>query len=165
MKHIRLLLFPLLLAVPALASSKAEFFDQLSAEMKPAAAEFAKACNLPPFKRVQVGAGSLTYNATAEFLKKYDGAAAQQLLQNPRQILKDLSAACQKITNLGPRIQRAGLVDIDISFRAPAAEPKGNIAAITLNGSQIVIRLPHGLPAAEVAPPGLMATQLNNRVR
>jgi hypothetical protein len=76
-----------------------------------------------------------------------------------------MAAECEKNKGLGPRIRKAGLVDLEVSFRDPAEDPKKNIAMVTLNGSMIVVRLPRERPVAEVAPAGLAGTQLNNRVR
>lgn len=161
---IRLTLLLTLLAAAASPMRREDFFNQLAEETKPAVAAMAKACSLAPFKHVQVSASSLSFNATNELMKKYETATGP-LLENAKAIIQELGEACRKRTDLGPRMLRAGLVDLEVAFRAPSADPKANLASVTINGTFIMVRLPHDRPAAEVAPPGLMATQLNNRVR
>lgn len=164
-----LLLLTLLASLPARAIRKEDFIAELVKEIQPDANILAKSCGLDPFKHVQVSLNALSYNATTALIAQYE-KDAPKLVAGAKSAITDMAAECKKTASLGPRMKKSGLVDLEVSFRAPVEvtkpeEAKQNVAMVTLNGSFIMIKLAHSRPVSEVAPAGLTGTQLNNRVR
>lgn len=159
-----LLALATLLITSAWGIRKEDFLAQLAKEIQPDAESIAKSCGLVPFKTVQISLNALSYNAAQALIAKYE-QDTPALLEAARSAIKDMAAECKKTPSLGPRMKKSGQTELEISFRAPAEDPKLNIVMVNLNGSFITIKLPYGRPLGEVAPAGLAGTQLNNRVR